>query len=347
MTSSSSSITITDKQQRTISRAAWIIAAVLLLFILWRQLLPALLGGLLIHELVYMLAPYIMQLARIKKRPAKMAVVALLTMVVVTLLTTLLITIIHYFRGGEENLPGLLNKMAEIIDTSRQSLPLFVAENIPVDVDELKEQMVAWLHSHAGEIQAITKETGRVVVHILIGMIIGAMIALYEAKGEVNKGLLARALGERAALLAQSFRQVVFAQVRIAAINTAFTAIYLVIILPALGIKLEYLPTMILLTFLFGLLPVIGNIISNTIIVIVSMSHALWVAVASLVFLVVIHKLEYFLNAKIIGSRIQTRAWEILLTMLLLESAFGVPGVIAAPIYYAYLKKELKQNGLV
>lgn len=343
----SSAATETAVQQLRMTRAAWIIAALLLVFILWRHLLPALLAGLLIHELIYMLAPYIMQYAGIKKRLAKMAVVAFLTTVVMTLLALLLFAIIHFFWSGQENLPGLLNKMAEIIETSRKSMPLWVAEYIPTDVDDLKEQIVTWLHLHAGDIQAITKETGRTVVHILIGMIMGAMIALYEAKGEVNKGLLARALGERMALLAQSFRQVVFAQVRIAAINTAFTTIYLVVILPLLGVKLPYLLTMILLTFLFGLLPVIGNIISNTIIVIVSMSHSLLAAGGSLAFLVLIHKFEYFLNAKIIGSRIQTRAWEILLSMLLLESAFGVTGVIAAPIYYAYLKKELRKNGLV
>jgi len=36
-------------------------------------------------------------------------------------------------------------------------------------------------------------------------------------------------------------------------------------------------------------------------------------AVGSLAFLVVIHKLEYFLNARIVGERIRAKAWEILL----------------------------------
>ncbi len=30
-----------------------------------------------------------------------------------------------------------------------------------------------------------------------------------------------------------------------------------------------------------------------------------------------------------------------LLAMLVMEAAFGIPGVIAAPIFYAYLKSEL------
>ena len=33
--------------------------------------------------------------------------------------------------------------------------------------------------------------------------------------------------------------------------------------------------------------------------------------------------------------------------MVLMEAAFGLPGVVAAPVYYAYLKDELKARGLV
>ncbi|NUT14543.1 MAG: hypothetical protein HOQ33_08580, partial [Cupriavidus sp.] len=63
--------------------------------------------------------------------------------------------------------------------------------------------------------------------------------------------------------------------------------------------------------------------------------------------LVVIHKLEYFLIARIIGARIQAAAWELLMVMLLMETLFGIPGVIAGPIFYAYLKRELAGAGLV
>jgi predicted PurR-regulated permease PerM len=36
-----------------------------------------------------------------------------------------------------------------------------------------------------------------------------------------------------------------------------------------------------------------------------------------------------------------------LLAMLFMESAFGLAGLIAAPIYYAYIKHELTDRGLV
>jgi predicted PurR-regulated permease PerM len=104
---------------------------------------------------------------------------------------------------------------------------------------------------------------------------------------------------------------------------------------------------MIAITFVAGLLPVVGNLISNTVIVIVSLSHSLYAALGSLAFLVLIHKLEYFVNARIVGTQIRARAWELLVAMLTMEAAFGIPGLVAAPIYYAYLKDELKSRGLI
>src|SRR3954447_1208674 len=108
---------------------------------------------------------------------------------------------------------------------------------------------------------------------------------------------LTRALTHRAVLLGSAFRRIVFAQVRISALNTVLTALYLAVLLPLLGMPLPLTKTMIALTFVVGLLPVLGNLISNTVIVVVSLSVSLLTAISSLVFLVVIHKLEYFVNA--------------------------------------------------
>ncbi len=143
------------------------------------------------------------------------------------------------------------------------------------------------------------------------------------------------------------FQRVVFAQVWISLINTFFTWVYLDIVLSLFGVDLPLVKTLVALTFIVGLLPIIGNLLSNSAIVIVCLSQGVPVAVASLVFLVVIHKLEYFLNARIIGSHINARAWELLIAMLVMESAFGIPGLVAAPIFYAYFKEELREKGLV
>jgi hypothetical protein len=148
-------------------------------------------------------------------------------------------------------------------------------------------------------------------------------------------------------LVEYAFRRILLAQLPISAINTTLTALYLVVVLPAFDVHLPFAKTLIAVTFIAGLLPVVGNLISNTAIFLVSLSLSFNVAMAALGYLVVIHKLEYFLNARIIGVRIDAHAWELLLAMLVLESAYGFAGLIAAPVFYAYLKSELAAQGLL
>src|SRR5262249_7815647 len=121
----------------------------------------------------------------------------------------------------------------------------------------------------------------------------------------------------------------------------------LAVVFPLFGLNLPLTKTLIAITFIVGLLPVVGNLISNTAITVVALSISLYTALAALLFLVVIHKLEYFLNARIVGERIHARGWELLRAMIVLEVAFGIGGLIAAPIYYAYIKNELTDSGLI
>lgn len=324
--------------------AAWILAGGALLLILHLHLLLALLAGLLVHQLTHLLVPTIRR--HVPGYRAKLVAVTLLVTLIAGVIVAAIFGIAAFFRSDAGSLSALLAKMAEILEGSRASLPHWLVEHMPENAEALKRGIIAWLRAHTGELQIFGKEAARGFAHILIGLVIGAMLALYEVQ-PIDGRPLARALMERSSRLAESFRRIVFAQVRISALNTAFTALYLVVVLPLFGVHLPLTKTMIAVTFIAGLLPVVGNLISNTVIVIVSLAHSLNVAIASLVFLVVIHKLEYFLNARIVGSQIQARAWELLLAMLAMESAFGVPGVVAAPIYYAYLKNELSARGLI
>jgi len=324
--------------------AAWVIAGVALLAILPLRLITALLAGLLVYELVHVVAARVM-LWRGGGR--KLAAVGLIATVIVTALVLALWGIVLFLRSDAGSLSSLLQKMAEIVETSRGKLPEWVVDSIPGDPDALKGAVSAWLGEHARELRSVGGEVGHAAVHTLIGMVIGAMISLHEALPDKGPGPLAAALIERARRVGDAFRRVVFAQVRISAVNTFFTAIYLVGALPLFGVELPFAKTLVVVTFICGLIPVVGNLISNTVIVVVSLSVSLEAAIGSLAFLVVIHKLEYFLNARIVGTQIHASAWELLLAMLAMESAFGIAGVAAAPIYYAYLKDELASRGLV
>jgi predicted PurR-regulated permease PerM len=245
------------------------------------------------------------------------------------------------------SLPLMLQRLADMIDSFRINLPAAIVARFPAGAEELKQVTTSWLRDHAGTLGHFGLQATRVVAHLAIGIIVGAMVALYDVQTPMDLGPLGRSLQMRAYRLGKAFRGVVFGQVRIALVNTIFTAIYLVIALPLFGVHLPLASAMVGVTFVTGLLPVIGNLISNTAILIVSFSISPSVAMTSLVFLVVIHKLEYFLNAHIVGTQVHAHAWELLIAMLVMEAAFGVPGLVAAPIYYAYMKQELVSEKLI
>ena len=326
--------------------AAWLLMAAALLLILKLHLLPSLLAGLLVVQLVHLLAPRFV-IGRLNHTWAKVLVVSLITLIVLGVLGGFTAGVILYLRG-EGGVAGLLGRMAEIIENSRALLPPWAAAWLPQGDDSaIRAGLVEWLRTHALDLRKLGGDAGRALLLILVGFVIGSFIALREATPHETLAPLAQALCERAHWLAEAFRRVVFAQVRISALNAVLTWAYLGLILPGFGVELPFVKTMIVVTFVVGLLPVLGNLISNTIIVIISLSHSLQVAAGSLAFLVIIHKLEYFVNARIIGGQIKARAWELLIVMLAMEAAFGVAGVIAAPVFYAYVKKELSDRELI
>lgn len=327
--------------------AAWCLMGLALLAVLHLHLLPALLVGLLVFLLIHQLAARLP--GRLAGSPrARLMAVSLLAVGVIGAVAGGIAGIVGFFHSDAGSLAVLLGKMADIIEGVRNKLPEWLAAQIPEDFSELKGVVSEWLREHAAELQKVGKEAVLVTVHVLIGMVIGAMLALQEARPSTEvPGPLAAALSERARRFAEAFRRIVFAQLKISAVNTVFTAVYLLVLLPLFGVHVPLAKSLVAVTFFAGLLPVLGNLVSNTAIVVVSLSHSLEAAVASLVFLVVIHKLEYFLNARIVGAGVGAKAWELLVAMLLMEAAFGVPGVVAAPIFYAYLKDELRARHVV
>lgn len=331
--------------QSRIVLASYLLAAVSLLLVLHLRLLPALIAGLLVYALVNALAPSLQK--HFPGTRAHWLVVALLAAVVVGLLTVAIVGGLAYL-GSEHGNPTLLfERLTPVVERARGQLPALIVNHLPDSSEQIREAVMSWLREHAAQLQLAGKNAARIIVHLLIGMILGAMLSLQTALARGSEGPLAVALNNRCVNVATAFHDIVFAQFKISALNTLFTAIFLLIVLPLFGVNLPLAKSLVVATFICGLLPVLGNLISNTLIFVIGLSVSLWVAIASLTFLVVIHKLEYFLNARIIGGQIRARAWQLLISMLVMEAAFGIAGLIAAPIYYAYLKRELEQAKLI
>ena len=324
--------------------ASYILAFGALVMVLTHSLLVALLPGLLVHSLVVILSPNFD--GRVGKERARIVSVSLIGTFIITTLTLAVWGAITFFQSEAGSTHTLLKKMADILDASRDQCPAWICSHMPDNTEELRELLTNWMRDHAQEAKSLSSEASHTLVRILLGMIVGAMISLHNPN-KLSTAPLVVALLDRAKALSRAFKKVVFAQVRISAVNTVATATYILVVLPLFDIHLPMVKSLIVITFVAGMLPIIGNLISNSILVIVALPFGFSVALASLIFLIVLHKLEYFLNAQIIGTQIQARAWELLIAMLVMEAVFGFAGVIAAPVFYAYLKQELINRNLV
>ena len=326
--------------------AAWIIAALVLAAIIKLHLLSALLAGLLVFKLVDVLTPWL-RLRTLGRDGSRILAVTLIASAVIAALIGIGVGLVAFVRNSGESVPQLMQRMAQIIEDARAILPAGLRVYVPDDAESIRVTLAEWLRSNSESLQLAGRGIGRSLAHILLGMVIGALLSMQKASTRPVRTPLADEIARHAVRLATSFQRVVFAQFWISLINTFFTWLYLDVVLRLFGVDLPLVKILVALTFVVGLLPIVGNLISNTAIVIVCLSQGVPVAVASLAYLIVIHKLEYFLNARIVGAEIKASAWELLCAMLVMEAAFGVQGLIAAPFFYAYGNAELRQLGLV
>lgn len=327
--------------KQTITSYVLAVAAVFL--VLRFHLLPAVFAGLAVYVLTLKLARH---LPKNMNRFAHKFALGVVVICVITCLTSAGAAI-WSFIGSSHSMAALLATVVDTLGSLRTTLPASVADVLPTTIEDLRQQLVAMLGEHVQKISVVGMESLKVFAHILLGMVVGGMAAVHHFKEHDKVPPFVGALRNRLRSLSTAFDKVVFAQVKISALNTVLTAIYLLIVLPLCGIHLPMATFLVLLTFAVGMLPVVGNLVSNTVIVVISLGVSLGVGIASLLFLVLIHKAEYFMNARIVGHEVQATAWELLSAMLFMEAAFGMVGLVAAPVVYAWLKAEVKERGMI
>jgi predicted PurR-regulated permease PerM len=322
---------------------SYLLAALSVPVVLHFHLLPAAFAGLAVYVLTAKLAP--MLPVRWGSLTQKVALAGII-LFVIALVSSICLGLWSFLRG-HHGMANLLNMAAETLENLKRTLPEDLTAALPDTVEELREQITSMLREHGKNISSVGISGVKTFAHLVLGMVVGSLAVLHRFNKENGFPPLASDLHARLINLADSFEKVVFAQVKISALNTVLTAIYLAVVLPIFGIYLPMVTLLVLLTFVAGLLPVVGNLISNFTIVLISLGVSPMVGIASLAFLVVIHKLEYFTNARIVGGEVKASVWELLCAMLFMEAIFGMAGLVAAPVVYAWLKTELKAKRLV
>jgi predicted PurR-regulated permease PerM len=317
-----------------------VIAAAALLAVLWLHLLSAMFAGLTGYVLYRRVRTFTGPVDGTWPQRAMRWLIVSGAVVLIAL--ALLAAFELLFKSG--GLGRLMQLVADTLDQLRATAPEWVVSRLPESADAVQHAVSRWLREHARDVQRWGGEALKVLVHILIGLAIGLMAAASRHPEHLPRRPLIVLAQARMLQLANAFGDVFSAQLRISLINAVLTGIYLLVLLPALGYRVPLAPTLVGFTFFGSLIPIIGNLLSNTAITIAALTVSVWLGIASLGFLVVIHKLEYFLNARIVGGRTNVPTYAMLAAMLLLESAFGIAGLVAAPIYAAWLTRELRDG---
>jgi predicted PurR-regulated permease PerM len=241
--------------------------------------------------------------------------------------------------------------LPDVADTSIPSASAWAQKRqieLPfTDFESLRQVVIDMLGQEAQYLRNVAnfaKSTAAVLVFSILGIVAAGSLFLktgldpHRGTHRVKNNLYSICCDEvstRFRDFYRSFATVMGAQITISLINTALTAIFL------LAVHLPHASLLIAVTFLCGLVPIVGNLVSNTVIVFVALTVSLKLAISALVFLVLIHKLEYFLNSKIIGDRIRNPVWLTLIALIIGERLMGIPGLILAPVVLNYLRVEM------
>jgi predicted PurR-regulated permease PerM len=247
----------------------------------------------------------------------------------------------HFVRQTVRSLPEIADKAIPSILTWAKEHNLELPFS---DYDSLKNFAIETVKGEARYLSSFAKFARSATTEVLL-LLAGCVVAISlflnrkvgSAIGAEPKSLYAACWAEvfrRFEIFYQSFVTVMGAQLVISAINTVLTAVFVAVV------HLPYGIVIIGVTFLCGLLPVVGNLISNTIVVAVGFTISPRMALTALLFLVVIHKFEYFLNSKIVGWRIRNPLWLTLLALIIGERLLGIPGLVLAPVVLNYIRLE-------
>jgi len=313
-------------------RASYVLVLLALAIVARWELGPVLIAGLFAHMMLDQ-AEQAFAGAGASRRAARGASVALF--VVVGLLLAAIF--VSFIEIGLIRLPLLLDRLLPRLDALATRFGL----DLPVEnVQELKALILETVKDNARSISSASGLLTRGFFQILLAVVVAVLRFLGGPAAPARRdGLdveLLRECGDRAATFSASFERVMSAQIMIAAINALIAAIFLI------GFRIPFRTMLTLTTFIFGMIPVVGNVVSNSLIVAAALTRSEHLAIGALIFLIAVHKGGYFLTGRIMGARTETPMWAILLGLLVGEAALGVPGVILAPTLIHYVREELR-----
>jgi len=227
---------------------------------------------------------------------------------------------------------------------SIRAAPLFVqAEE---HFSDAADRMVQGAEHYAAGVIKVLSAFGHGILFALIGFILAVVFLLEKSEidhfrtsipPESLRGTLMRWFG----LVAEAMLVMVQFQLVVAACNAALTLPVLLI----LGIP--HAASLVVLIFISGLVPVVGNVVSGAILSLLAYQVKGWAGVGIFVSLTfVLHKLEsYYLNPRLAARHVHLPGFVLIISLLLFEQVFGFLGLfLSFPALYVAqrIRKEME-----
>lgn len=272
----------------------------------------------------------------------KMLMFSILYIVVIVLIFWLTYKIVP---GVAKQFPDLANHFQTQI--TRQLKEANQQYNLTRYVD-LEHLRAAVIQASTGFLRAIVNGFPPVykgIIQFIFALVINMFLYLdmekidevFRRRPQSMMGFLYDFIGVRLRIFYFYFKRVMGGQVIIATINTAISSV----VIFALG--LPHPLVLIFVVFFCGLFPVVGNLVSNSVLCLSAfVSTGLWGAGICLILLITVHKLEYFLNSRIIGGIVRLPMTISLASLIFCEVLFGIPGLILAIPLTLFLRHELE-----
>ena len=333
--------------QSTIFNSRW--APFLLVFFLVFGLLSIHMGfGLVIGLILYTIGNKAFRVYEKILRPKPAIVATSLTIIgsLAILITALSSGIRYSIKLYQTQSTQFLEYILLALQDIKQFLPKGLSKHVPKTIEEFStwgEQIGGFLGQHG-------LSMGGAGIILMFQLLFATLIAIscstakWESEGSTP---FLTHLKDVYRDYTICFSKLMGAQVYVAFWNALCTMVFVYLILPMVGVTLSFREILVVFTLVISLIPALGNMIANAVMAMLCLPHGAFVLLAAVVFLIVVHKAEYIINAKIIGKTVEASVPEMLLAILIGERLFGLPGLMLGPVTYAFLKMHLKKMNIL